>query len=120
MVNELKRLWKDRCTIQKAQKITQSNRATGFDWVDLCVDEPCKLSFFNNVKLNSTTTEGLGASAVIQQTKLFIRADLDIPAGCRIKVITHGNKALHYRNSGVPAVFTNHQEIMLEVDDTWA
>lgn len=122
MVNhgkEIQRLWKDRCFIQSSVEYTKANKAKGRKWQTLVSEEPCKLSFFNNVRLNNTSVEQPMAAQVFQQAKLFIRADLNIPAGCRIKVI-HGGKALFFENSGVPALFTHHQEILLEVKQEWA
>lgn len=121
MVNNLPLLWKDTCTITVSEAYTKSNRATGFRDVVLCADEPCKISFFNNGQMNNTASVSLIAADVIQRTKLFIRSGLDIPEGSRITVVTHTNgKTLHYKSSGTPAIFTNHQEIILEGDKEWA
>lgn len=124
MVNHeqaLRALWKDRCFIQSSVEYTKANRAKGKRWETLVSDEPCKLSFFNNVRLNNPSAELPMAAQVFQQAKLFIRPDLEIPAGCRIKVVTHKNNiTLYFENSGIPAFFTNHQEISLEVKQKWA
>lgn len=124
MVNhgkEIQRLWKDRCFIQSSVEYTKANKAKGRKWQTLVSEEPCKLSFFNNVRLNNTSVELPMAAQVFQQAKLFIRPDLNIPAGCRITVVTHKNNiTLYFENSGIPAFFTNHQEIFLEVKQKWA
>ena len=121
MVSNLPKLWKDTCTITNKQKTTKANGATGFTDVAICTDEPCKVSFFNNFKMNDSTKVDLVAAAVFQNTKLFIKPDLDIPEGCRITVTTHKNgKVLHFKSSGTPSTFTDHQEIIMEVDKEWA
>ena len=126
MVNYLPRLWKDVCTIQTNQKTTKANLATGAAWVNLVTDEPCKLSFFENVRMNDTAeVKGPGplavAGPVAQQSKIFIRPDLTIPPGSRITVTTHkNNKILYFESSGMPSIFTNHQEIVLECVQKWA
>lgn len=124
MVNHgdaIRKLWKDRCIIQSSVEYTKANKAKGKRWETLIDNEPCKLSFFNNVRLNNTAVDMPMTTQVFQQAKLFIRSDLEIPAGCRITVITHeNNKTLYFENSGVPALFTNHQEILLEVKQKWA
>lgn len=122
MVNNLQRLWNDTCTIQITGNVTKPNGATGKGWETLCKNEPCKVSFFyNNTRLTSPASGGVAAFETVQQTKLFIRADLNIPAGSRITVITHKNaKVLYYESSGIPAVFTNHQEILIEGVQKWA
>lgn len=122
MVNHLPSLWKDTCKVQIAKEVIKPNRATGFELITLCEDEPCKLSFYNSVRVNDSTVEGsYAAAAVFQNAKLFIRADLDIPAGSTIIVITHKNKKeLHFKASSISAIFTNHQEIVMEYDQAWA
>ena len=120
MVNHLPTLWKDACTIQVSQAVTKPNLATGFEWVALVTDEPCKLSFFNNIRVNSPSAENGVAAAVVQQTKLFIRPDLTVPAGSRITVVTHKNSVtLYFESSGIPSVFTDHQEILIESVQKW-
>ena len=34
-------------------------------------------------------------------------------------IIIH-NKTLHFKSSSTPGIFTNHQEILMEVDKEWA
>ena len=121
VTEQLKMLWKDTCTIIVKQEITKANGATGFSDVALCTDEPCKVSFFNNNRLNEAASVGLNAAEVFQQAKLFIKPDLNIPEGSSITVVTHqNNKTLHFKCSSTPATFTNHQEILMEVDKKWA
>ena len=121
MVNHLPLLWKDRCTIVVNQKYTKPNGANGFREVALCSDEPCKLSFLDNPRMNGSASVGFNAAEVFQSVKLFIQPMFDIPEGSKVTVVTHQNgKTLHYKSSGTPSVFTNHQEIMLEVDKEWA
>lgn len=122
MVNQLPLLWLDSCTISITETYTKSNGATGIQDKILCTDEPCKLSFFNNNRMNDSATVGLNAAAaVFQNIKLFIKPDLDIPEGSKVTVVTHtNNKTLHYKASGTPSIFTNHQEIILDLDKEWA
>ena len=121
VTEQLKLLWKDTCTITVNQQTTKTNGATGFSDVPLCTDEPCKVSFFNNNRLNEAASVGLNAAEVFQQAKLFIKPDLNIPEGSKITVVTHqNNKTLHFKSSSTPGIFTNHQEILMEVDNEWA
>lgn len=121
MVNYLPVLWKDTCRIQISRKVTKENLATGFEWFDLVTDEPCKVSFYNNIRVNGPSADNGIASAVVQQTKLFIRPSLSVPAGSRITVTTHeNNKTLYFESSGIPGIFTNHQEILIESVQKWA
>lgn len=119
MVNHLKRLWKDKCTIETTTSTTKPNGATGKVWSVLVEDEPCKLSFFDSVAQTNSASNVVGAAEVFQQIKLFIRPDLEIPAGSRITVIRK-NRELHYEASSISEQFTNHQEIILKDVQRWA
>lgn len=107
----LERLWKDRCTVYKREKVKDSTtKLTDFEEKPLFQDQPCKLSFET---LNSSSGDPV---AVVSQTvKLFLSPDLEIPAGCKI-VVTRFNdleRKFTYSKSGEAGVFTNHQEIQL-------
>lgn len=120
MVSPLTKLWADRCTIEHVAEYTKANGAKAKEWNVLAADESCKISYFNNTSNNATATPSATAAMVTQQAKLFIRQDLHIPTGCRITVVTSENVTQTFENSGIPAYFTHHQEIMLEVKQQWA
>lgn len=121
MVSNLPKMWKDKCTITTKQKGKNGYGATVFSDTALCTDEPCKLSFFNNFKMNDSTKSNLVSAAVFQNVKLFIKPDLTIPEGSKVTVTTHKNgKVFHYKSSGSTSMFTDHQEIIMEVDKEWA
>lgn len=107
----LERLWKDRCTIYKQEKVKDPvTKLTDFVEKPLLQDQPCKLSFET---LNSTS--GDPVATVPQTVKLFLSPDVEIPAGCKI-VVTRFNdleRKFTYSKSGEAGVFTNHQEIQL-------
>lgn len=76
---------------------------------------PCKLSF----KTITSTTINDGVGKIGQAAKLFINPDIEIKSGSKI-VITRNNKIKEYKNSGEPAIFANHQEIILELFEKWS
>ena len=57
--------------------------------------------------------------AALQATKLFISPDITIKPGSKITV-TQTGVTTEYTGSGVPAVYPTHQEIMLELFESWA
>ena len=121
MVSCLPLLWKDACEIRGRVPYTKANGATGFRDAVIVSGEPCKLSFRNSDNSNAISEAGYHAAPVFQQVKLFLRPDLEIPEGCSVTVTTHKNqKTLHYKSSGTPMLFTDHQEINMEVDKEWA
>ena len=111
----LERLWKDRCSVFVKEKVTDpTTHLTDFEEMPLLQDQPCKLSFET---LNST--DGDHVATVTQSVKLFISPDVVIKAGSKIIVTQHG-RTTEYSNSGVPAVYPTHQEIMLTLFEGWA
>lgn len=121
MVNILQKLWKDACKIEITQRTTDFDGISSRNWLTVCEKEPCKLSFYDDhTRINSSRGQP-NADPLFQQTKLFIKPDLVIPEGSRITVTTHKNNVtLFFEASGVPALFTNHQEILLNQVKKWA
>lgn len=107
----LQRMWKDTCSVyvQKKKK-NESTQRTEFVEVALFENQPCKLSF----ESLTTTTETNHAPSVTQGAKLFIDNELAIPSGSKI-VVKRKEKTFTYKSSGEPGVFTNHQEISLDL-----
>ena len=77
-------------------------------------NQPCKLSY---EKINATDTNG----AAIQSmgTKLFISPEVEIKPGSKV-VVTQNGVTTEFSNSGKPAIYTNHQEIMLKLFENYA
>lgn len=107
----LERLWKDRCTVYKREKVKDPvTKLTDFEEKPLIQDQPCKLSFET-----LTSTSGDPVAVVSKTAKLFLSPDVEIPAGCKIVVTRFNNleRKFTYSKSGEAGVFTNHQEIQL-------
>lgn len=111
----LKLLWTDRCDVFNYEEYTRSNKSTGHREVPVLQGLPCRLSFSTS---NNTSNSG-GASSVDQLIKLFLSTDVEIPAGSKIS-ITRDGKTVDYKQSGEPARFASHQEIVLVLFDGWA
>jgi hypothetical protein len=112
--NPLAILWKGKATIYEYQPITdpETNQTTS-ELVHVLVDEPCRLSYNQEQATNIQN----GAAVVSQGITLFIRPDLTIPTGSVIEITQHG-QTVKYKGSGQPAIYTNHQEIVLELYKT--
>ena len=111
----LERLWKDRCTVYHRVKVKDPiSKLTDSKEMPLLQDQPCKLSFET-----LTSSPGDPVGTVSQSVKLFISPDVVIKAGSKIIVTQHG-RTTEYSNSGVPAVYPTHQEIMLTLFEGWA
>ena len=109
-------LYKGLCTVMVWREVEYPiTHVTTFKEVPLFTDQKCKLSY---EKQTSTTLTG-GPAVIAQTTKLFIAPEQDIPAGSKIIVTQHG-KTTDYARSGEPAVYTDHQEITLDLFKEYA
>ena len=109
--NPLKSLWIGKCTIfeYKTTKDEVTKQSTQKQ-VPVVVDEPCKVSYNREQATNIAS----GAAVISQSITLFIRPDLEVKPGSVIEVTQHG-KTTKYKGSSKSAVYTNHQEIVLEL-----
>jgi hypothetical protein len=114
--NAIESLYNGRCTVYEYQSVTDSvTKITGDQEVPVLTDEPCRLSY----KTVTGTSQDDGAAAVTQTVKLFITPEVVIKPGSKITVTQNGATA-DYQSSGQPAIYTNHQEIILELFKGWA
>ncbi len=111
----LQRLWKDTCTVTEFQEYTKPNGSTGFREVDVLSNEPCKLSFETLHPATQTAT----AAKLVQVTKVFLDNAVNIKPNSKF-TIQHNGRTSVFGNSGLPGVFSNHQEIMLVAFEGWA
>jgi hypothetical protein len=101
-------------TVTEHKKVTKPNHTTGFSDVEVLVDQPCRLSF------SSIPPTSDGNIAEINQTvKLFFAPEITIKEGSKITVTQNGITT-EYKQSGVPAVYDTHKEILLELFRGWA
>ena len=109
--NPLAKLWVGRCTIYEFQDVTDPlTYQTTQREVPVLIDEPCRLSYNREQATNISN----GAAVVSQSITLFIRPDLVINPGSVIEITQHGVTE-KYKGSGQPAVYCNHQEIVLQL-----
>ena len=101
-------------TVTEYKKITKPNHTTGFSEVEVLVDQPCRLSFLTIPSASN------GDVAEINQTvKLFFAPEITIKEGSKITVTQNGVTTA-YKQSGTPAVYSTHKEILLELFKGWA
>lgn len=111
--NPLATLWTGRATIFEYKDTTDPiTHQTTQDEVAVLEDEPCRISY----RYEQSTNMQSGAAVVSQSIILFIRPDLVINPGSVIEITQHG-VTQKYKGSGSPAVYCNHQQIVLELYD---
>ena len=109
--NPLATLWVGRCTIYEFEDVTDPvTFQTTQKEVPVLIDEPCRLSY----NFEQATNIRSGAAVVSQSITLFIRPDLVIKPGSVIE-ITQNNVTEKYKGSGKPAIYSNHQQIILQL-----
>lgn len=109
--NPLSLLWTGRVTIYEYQDVTNPETfQTTHELVAVITDEPCRVSFGSE---HITSIED-GSPSIMQTIKLFIRSDLDIKPGSLIEV-TQNNVTTKYKRASQSAIYSNHQEITLEL-----
>lgn len=103
------------CTITEYQSYKKENRSTGHQEVQVLENQPCKLSF-SSVR---NTNEGETAARVVQTAKVFLAPEIQVRPGSKL-TITQSGVTTEYKNSGEPAIYDTHQEIVLELFKGWA
>ncbi len=76
---------------------------------------PCRVSFTQSPQVAQTG----GPAAASQVIKLFTSPDVIIKSGSKI-IVTQNGRTAEYASSGVPAVYTSHQEIIMELFTRWS
>lgn len=108
-------LYTDTCTVSEYRSVKDpKTHITNKQLVVVVENEPCRLSH----KSITSTGDGV-APSVSMTTKLIISPDIAIHAGSKIAVTRNGVTTV-YKQSGEPARYTNHQEIMLELEEDYA
>ena len=104
------------CTIYEYRDVTdEKTKLSSEEEVAVIEDQPCKLSF---EKLNSVVqTETAAVQA--QGVKLFLAPEIAVGSNSKI-VVTQNGITNEYSASGIPAVYSTHQEITLESFMGWS
>lgn len=104
-------LYRDKCTIVEYQPIKDPiSKRTSNKEVVVLENQPCKLSYKNI----TSTTDGKVAK-LTQTIKLFISPNIEVKAGSKLIITNQNNVTKEYARSGEPAIYPNHQEVVLEL-----
>lgn len=109
-------LYEHTCSIVEYKDVKNPvTKVTKPQEVTVLENQPCKLSF-SNVRPSQQTES---ANSINQVVKLFIAPEIVIKEGSKITV-SHNGRVSKYKNSGVPAIYSSHQEIVLELFKGWS
>ena len=104
-------MWDGLCTAFENKNSKDKYGIVSSEKVEIFKNEPCRLSF-KTISQSEQTELGANTSQVVT---LFISPEVYIPPGSTIEV-TQNNVTRTSRHSGISAVYTNHQEIVLEAE----
>ena len=104
MVRNLQKLWRDTCSIYNFEKVKDPKTKTT-EFKEILVQEniSCRISFQNI----SSTNETPSIAITNQVIKLFLSN--------KVEIKENSNKA-----SGIPAIYSVHQEVILVIDNKGA
>lgn len=109
----LARFWQSKATIYvKSQYKDFFTKTTQMVETELCIDEPCRVSYSSKSSAEPSDT----VTTVQQEIILFISSKIDIPAGAKV-VVTQLGKTTEYYASGFPRVYSTHQQVTLKLKD---
>jgi len=101
-------LWRDLCDVYVNVPVLKADGcSTGFEEKQVYSGLPCRLSYGKAVRgKNSLNESG-------REIKLFLSASYSVKPGSVIAVTRNGVRTV-YKNSLPPAVYSSHQEVILE------
>lgn len=106
-------LYKGVCTVFQYEEVTDPvTKRTNVVEVISYENQPCRISFQTKTSAKESDTVSISKQTI----KLFISPECDIKSGAKIEV-TQNNVTKRYKASGESAMYSNHQEIILEIED---
>lgn len=110
-------MYEDTLTITEYEKVKdEKTKLTESKEIVVQDNIPCKLSYKSVVSTSQSDT----SNELMQVAQIFLAPEIKIKPGSKITVHTKSGYEQSYKQSGVPAVYETHQEIMLDVFERWA
>lgn len=78
--------------------------------------QPCKLSY----EKITQAVQSESVADIEQITKVFLAPETEIKEGAKLSVTTKAGITKEFTQSGIPAIYPTHQEIMLKAFERWA
>lgn len=109
-------MYDGKCTVIEYGKTKDPiTKITSKGEITVLADQPCRLSFSSSPAASQTST----TANLTQTIKLFIAPEIEIKPGSKIDVMQNG-RTTAYKQSGQPAVYSTHQEVILELFRGWS
>lgn len=113
--NAVSRLWTGKCDVINYTDTKDDDGITKHERVIIAEGVPCRVSY----ESDSHGTQSNTTDNISQDIKLFIANDIEVKPGSEITVTQNG-VTRSYVSSGIPAVYTAHQEIPLVDKEEYA
>lgn len=114
---QLEKLYSYTCNIFNLTHIKDdTNKRTFLKKTLIYESIPCRISYFNSSSVNyfyETDTNNKRKQFV----KLILQNDIDILPGSYVTVFKNSKKIGDFKNSGVPLIYSSHQEISLSISE---
>ncbi len=107
-------LYTHKCDIYEYVKYKNDDHSTDRKLEPVYLNVPCRLSQKTPVVVTISNAPNLS-----KEVKLFLDTEIKVKAGSKIVVHYNGNTQ-EFKNSSEPSVYSNHQEITLEIAKEWA
>lgn len=109
--NPLATIWNDRATVYEYKDTVDPETFQSTQTLEpVLVDEPCRISF----RQEQATNIRSGAAVISQSITLFISPYVYIKPGSVIDV-NHYGTVTRFKGSSKAALYSNHQQIVLEL-----
>ena len=113
----LEMLYTDTCTVSEYRDVYDTESCiTSKQLVIVAENIPCRVS---TIYHKHSAAGGGMVPSVSKTMKLFLASEINIKAGSKIAVTRNGTTT-DYTRSGEPVRYTNHQEIMIELEEEYA
>ena len=115
----LEKLYDAKCNIYAyIQETNPDTKVTGSVEKLVYEDVPCRLSVKSIPSVSQTST----VATIINVMKLFMAPEIEIESASGVEpgskiVVTKNGRTTGYKNSGIPAVYDSHQEIVVDYYD---
>ena len=115
MVKNLAKLYIGSCDIYEYESfVDEKSHITRQRAIVKYENIPCRASYYNNSSNILVSKENKFNNIINQKVKIFLQNNIDIKAGSII-IVTQNGKTTKYKNSGESVLYSNHQEIMVEI-----
>ena len=104
------------CAVIEYGEVTDEKTKESYEGEVVTLEgQPCRLSF----EKSGSAVQTEAAAAISQGIKLFLSPENQIKGNSKI-IVTQNGVTKEYSASGEPAVYSTHQEILLELFRGWA